>query len=454
MATLKQGVEIVDADDLIEAVIIPPEAYISRDYARAERDRLWRKVWLQAGRVDDIPQVGDFISYDIIDESVLIVRAPEGEVRAYHNVCPHRGRQLVDKPAGARNAKGRRKQFICGFHGWGFGLNGENTRVPKAEDWGEALTKSCTGLTPVKAEVWGGWVWINLDPDCEPLADYLAPIPEMLDPFQLQNMKCRWRKWTAFDCNWKVALEAFNETYHVETTHPEFNKYGVFRGWARAQGKHSHIGYDAAAGMDKNQEAKLRVGIGDARISTADMVDYTLENAGTNFTQTLQNAARRLVDELPAGTPPGEVLKHWLASAKADDAARGVIWPDVPAEHVGKTGTAWQIFPNFQIGHAVNNALCYAARPYGDDPDKCIFEAAVYELFSEGEAPQTEWEFAEPQDWPYVLRQDFDNMAAVQRGLKSSGFSGAKPNPYMERTTANLHRNLALYMGSGAPRKL
>ena len=87
-------------------VSIPVEAYISEDYARAERDKLWRKVWLQAGRVEDIPEVGSYITYDILDDSVLIVRTAPDTIKAYHNVCTHRGRRLVDTPAGARNARG------------------------------------------------------------------------------------------------------------------------------------------------------------------------------------------------------------------------------------------------------------------------------------------------------------------------------------------------------------
>jgi len=167
-------------------------------------------------------------------------------------------------------------------------------------------------------------------------------------------------------------------------------------------------------------------------------------------------AALRLKDELPEGTPPGEVLVHWITQARKDDEARGVVWPSVDPSLVGKTGTAWQVFPNFQIGHAVNNMLCYSARPYGNDPDKCIFEGAVYELFPKGEEPKTEWVFspATEEAWCYVLSQDFGNMAAVQQGMKSLGFKGPRPNPYMERTTANLHLNLAKYMGTGAPKKL
>ena len=97
--------------------------------------------------------------------------------------------------------------------------------------------------------------------------------------------------------------------------------------------------------------------------------------------------------------------------------------------HTGKAGTAWQIFPNFQIGHAVNNMLCYMARPVGNDPDKCIFEAAVYELYPEGEAPETEWAYTQPDEWPPVLQQDFANMAAVQQGMKSAGFDWHAAQP-------------------------
>ncbi|MEY2943346.1 MAG: hypothetical protein RLY97_1360, partial [Pseudomonadota bacterium] len=124
------------------------------------------------------------------------------------------------------------------------------------------------------------------------------------------------------------------------------------------------------------------------------------------------------------------------------------------SSHATVAGTSWQIFPNFQIGHAVNNMLCYAARPYGDDPGKCIFEAAVYELYPADEAPETAWTYTECADWPPVLQQDFANMAAVQKGMQSSGFRGTQPNPYMERSVASLHMNLAKYMGRGGPVKL
>ncbi|MGQ3177375.1 MAG: aromatic ring-hydroxylating oxygenase subunit alpha, partial [Blastomonas fulva] len=368
-----------------------------------------------------------------------------------HNVCVHRGRKLVDTPPGQRNARGNRRSFICGFHGWSYGLDGNCTYIPHKEDWQGSLTDDRTRLSGVKCETWGGWLWINMDPESVSLDAWLGVVPEMLDPYQLHNMRPRWRKWIVFDCNWKVAMEAFNETYHVATTHPEFNAFGQFRGWARIQGLHTHIGYEAPKGLEEDA-GKMRTGTGaDPRRSTAEMQMFTWENANTNTTMTLVNAAKRLIDELPEDTPASEVSRHWISTARADDERRGVVWPTVDPMHTAKAGTAWQIFPNFQIGHAVNNMLCYMARPWGNDPDRCIFEAAVYELYPEGEAPETRWEYTEPGEWPPVLQQDFANMAAVQQGMKSAGFKGTQPNPYMERSTASLHMNLAKFMGAGAP---
>ncbi len=444
------------AEDMSAPFTIGTEAYISREYARAEREKLWRKVWQQVGRIEEIPEVGDYLTYDILDDSIIVVRTAPDAIRAHYNVCSHRGRKLIDTPPGAKRARGKGKHFVCGFHGWTYNLQGQCTHITDRGLWEDTLTEERTRLGEVKVDTWGGWIWINMDPQCEPLRQYLEPAATMLDPFELGNMRCRWRRWIIFECNWKVALEAFCETYHVASTHPEFMKFGDFRGWARAQGKHGNIGYDAPKGLDENQ-AKLRLGSGsDPRVSTAEMQVYTWEQVNTNTTQTLVDASKRLVKELPEGTAADKVLRHWLDSARRDDAARGVIWPTVDPKHVGQSGTSWQIFPNFQIGHALNNSLCYSARPYGYDPDKCIFEAAVYELYPKGQEPQTEWEYLAADDprWGTVLPQDFSNMAAVQQGMKNGGFRGTLPNPYRERNIANFHRNLARYMGTAAPGKL
>jgi len=143
------------AEDFSLPVTIGVEAYISEEYARAERDKLWRKVWQQVGRIEEIPEVGSYLTYDILDDSILVVRTAPDKIRAYYNVCSHRGRRLVDTPKGAKGACGKQGHlFVCGFHGWRYNLDGECTHVPNKEDWKAALPDERTRLGEVKV----GWV--------------------------------------------------------------------------------------------------------------------------------------------------------------------------------------------------------------------------------------------------------------------------------------------------------
>src|SRR5262249_40569521 len=97
-------------------------------------------------------------------------------------------------------------------------------------------------LPEVKVDSWGGYVFVNLDPDCEPLRDYLEPAASLLDPYEIERMRFRWRKWLIMPCNWKVALEAFNESYHTFGTHPQLLQYSDPDPWSAAMGKHGHHG--------------------------------------------------------------------------------------------------------------------------------------------------------------------------------------------------------------------
>lgn len=450
----------ITVEELSEPLTLSTEVYLSPEYARAEADKLWAKVWQHAGREEEIPNVGDFITYDIADESILIVRTQDG-IKAYYNVCSHRGRQLVDTPAGAHSVSGKRKLFVCGYHGWRYDHHGKCQHILDKDDWKCALDDEArTRLTPIKVDTWGGWIWINLDPEAQPLREYLEPAAGHLDQFELQHMRYRWRKWGVFECNWKVAIEAFAESYHVETTHAQLKKYGDFYTVSVAQGLHGNNKFHSKT-PDKNNSSTAtvsRVAKGDdPRQTIARMQSEFWETMQASTTPTMVAAAQRLVDELPEGTPAEEVHRHWMESARRDDAARGLTWPTLDRAKVADAGLAWHMFPNMTILQGNVFALCYRTRPYGDDPDKCIYEAYALERFPEGQAPRTEWTYADPGDvdaWRLVLTQDFSNMRAVQRGMKSRGFRGPLPNPNQERKVTNFHRNLAQYMGTGAPRRI
>jgi phenylpropionate dioxygenase-like ring-hydroxylating dioxygenase large terminal subunit len=459
--------EPITAEDMDKEVLstYPVEAFLSRDYLEREKTLLWPKIWQMVERLEDFPDVGDWITYGVADESVIVVRVAEGDgphsFRAFHNVCPHRGRQLVSVPDGVHSVRGKkRNSFICGFHGWTYDLDGKNTYIRDQQDWHHGLTPEMTCLSTITLDVWGGYIYINMDADCEPLATFMGRGGEILSHFDLEKMRYKWRQWAIYPCNWKTAIEAFLEPYHVAGTHTQLLAYGDYYALSKQYGWHSVSSYDTREDKFKMSQSSgtVRAGKGDdARISTYELIRENYETV--NFaasTETLVKAASRLVDELPEGTPPQDVIAHWMKSAKADDAARGVIWPEIPPEIQSEAGLAWGLFPNQNILHGVTFALAYRVRPFGDDPNQCIFESYALERFPEGEVPASEWVEAAPtaENWGSVLAQDFSNMEFVQKGMKSRGFRGPLPNPHQEQKVINLHRNLAHFMGSGHPRKL
>ncbi len=437
---------------------IPVGAYTSPDYARAEADRLWGKVWQAACRVEEIPNVGDYVTYDIMDESIIIVRTAAGSgtdaIKAYYNVCQHRGRRLTE---GSGNAR----QFFCRFHGWRWKIDGECVFVNDRKGYGDNLTPDNTRLPEIKVDSWGGWLWINMDPDCEPLLDFLGPAARLLTPYELDKMRYRWRQWLVFPCNWKTALEAFSESHHAAITHPQLNRWGVTTFYAcRTEGKHAWHGPAVSTnpgrpGAKNGETDEQDVSDGrDHRVATAEMMNAIMDGVNSCVTDTIVKAANRLVDELPEGSSAGQVAMHLAAQAEADDAARGVLWPQIDPEHMVDAGHDWHIFPNSVVLHGLTYALCYRARPNGSNPDSCIFDVYVIERYPEGQEPKTEWlHVPDPRDprWPEVLQQDFDNMPEVQRGMKSRGFRGARPNPRQELAVYHFHKTLAGYMGTGAP---
>jgi hypothetical protein len=290
------------------------------------------------------------------------------------------------------------------------------------------------------------------------LQDYLEPAVTMLNPFRFEKMRYRWRKWLHFDCNWKVAIEAFVESYHIEGTHPQLRRYSSSKFWCKAENKSSWhgIGKQRAGIRGGAGISSVMVGEGqDPRVVSAEFHNELVKTLDATTTQTFVNAANRLVDELPAGTPPDQVSAYLVASAEQEDAARGVIWPKIDAAHMMAVGHDWHIFPNTVILMGPSYALCYRARPNGYDPGSCIFEIYALELFPEGKEPKTEWEYVpEPTEekWRKILPQDFSNMSQVHKGTPSRGFVGPRPSPLQELSIIHFHRLLAQYMGVGAPR--
>ena len=313
----------------IDPAIIPIEAYTPQAYAQLENERLWGKVWQAACRIEEMPDVGDYVTYEIMDESIIVVRSAPDKIEAYYNVCQHRGRRLTE-------GCGHTSQFTCKFHGWRWKLNGETAFINDRKGYDDCLTPENTRLAAVKVDTWGGWVWINMDPDCEPLRDYLEPIATYLDQYQLDRMRYRWRQWLVFPCNWKTALEAFNESHHAAITHPQLCEWGspAFY-WCRAEGRHAWHGPASSGGPGGEAGTQSAVAMNsreggaayDPRIAMAQSLRATMEGVNACTTQTMIEAADSLTQSLSEGTPVEEVLAHFTRVAQGIDRARGVDWP-------------------------------------------------------------------------------------------------------------------------------
>ena len=430
-------------------VSISTEAYVSQAWARDERDRLWSRVWQIACREEEIPEVGDFHTYEIQDRSIIVVRSAPDEIRAFHNSCPHRGRSITSGCGTARN-------FWCAYHGWQWNLAGRNTRVLDPQDWGNAIDDDAVALRPVKVGRWGGFVFVNPDADAGPLEDFLQTIPFWLDPFEIDRMRYKWRLRTRYAANWKVVTEAFVEGYHSEATHPQLITAGYGRTVSCPEGLHArmHTKGMEGAGIGTQFDSD---GSEDIRTIPYKTIKGIMDTQWSNTTDTFVEAARRLPGLLPESTTPDEVGQTLMEEARRIDAARGVDWPHIDPAHMANVGINWHLFPNAVLLPNVTYLLGFRIRPDGFDPDSCIMEVFALERYPEGGEPQTQWE--EPEDlsaryWPLLLRQDFKNMHAIQKGMKSAGPGGLLPNPVQEASIINFHRNLAAFMGRGAPRDI
>lgn len=434
-------------DDIEQYVTLPVDAYISESYARDEKDRLWKRVWQVACREEEIPKVGDYYTYDILDQSVIVVRTGPEDIAAYYNACRHRGRTLTE-------GCGHLGRFHCKYHGWQWHLNGDIAKVHEREDWRGTLKDEELALGRLQVGCWGGFVFVNFDPECESLESFLETVPYYLDQFEVGRMRYKWRKWTRVACNWKVATEAFNEGYHAATTHPMLSRWGgAATIWSGAQGRHSNLGHlgGGGGGIGTTVGGSEQMDFREVALGAAEQMK---EVCNANTTDTIIEAARRLPDALPVTATPLEVSQKMMEIAWQIDAERGVEWPQIDPERYVLAGINWNIFPNTIILPNATFCLGFRARPDGYNPDSCIFEVFNLERFPPGEEPEVENTYVDDyseESWGQLLAQDFQNMPFVQKGMHSDGLQRLQPNPFWELSIINFRRALAEYMGYGGP---
>jgi phenylpropionate dioxygenase-like ring-hydroxylating dioxygenase large terminal subunit len=435
----------------IKDIFIPAREFRDPAWDARENDRLWPKVWQMACRESELAGVGRFVAYDILDESILIVRTGDAadDITAFYNVCQHRGRRLRDDKRGQLG-----ETITCRFHGWQFHRNGSLAKAYMEKDWDDcpAFDRAKLSIPQVKVARWGGWIWINQDPGAEPLDEWLGAVREVLAPFHLDELRPKWWKTLLAPVNWKIVVEAFNEGYHSGSTHTSGVNYWPLRSPTATAGDHAAFFSEAEDFTEyRNPEGKW--------VRPSSFVENMWANnrhlyrtLGAMTLDPSMRASDRLLD-LPPDSDPMAVMVALFDYTRQEIERSGAAFPaTMTLEKLFAAGTDWHLFPNSIVLPTLDGALWYRIRPSAKDRDACIFDIWSFARYAPGEEPIVENEVYEGFDafrgQCEFLEEDFANLEAVNRGVKSRGFSGATLNPLQEGTISNFHRVLRRYVES------
>ncbi len=206
-----QTIDAVRIQCLGKNQALPSVCYTDNELHALELERVFRQGWLCLGRADEVPQVGDYFTYKLLDEPLLVVRSSAQTVSVYANVCRHRAMPVAQ---GSGNAE----RFTCPYHAWTYDLQGALKAAPLMKN--KASLKKC-GLPVVRSECWNGFIFVTLSDTVAPLADSLAGLASVTSNYQMQHMHHIANFIEVWDCNWKSLTENFMDGYHLSVVHPQ-----------------------------------------------------------------------------------------------------------------------------------------------------------------------------------------------------------------------------------------
>ena len=192
---------------------IPAGRYTDPAFFELEQTHIWQKSWLFAAHIDELPLPGSYRRWDNAGQPVVIVHGDDGVIRAFYNTCSHRGAPVVTEESG------RRARLTCKYHGWTYTHQGDLVSVRDPEDFSD-LDMSCRGLIGIRCEMFGNLIFLNFDKNAPSLLEWLGPIADEWTEFQFDKCRLAARHSFVLDCNWKIAMEANTEVYHVKSIHP------------------------------------------------------------------------------------------------------------------------------------------------------------------------------------------------------------------------------------------
>jgi phenylpropionate dioxygenase-like ring-hydroxylating dioxygenase large terminal subunit len=430
---------------------VPKERYYDPDFYALEAELFWPRVWQMACRLEEIPAAGDFVEYEILDQSIIVVRTDNLEVKAYHNSCRHRGVKLVEGRGNTRSG------FICSFHGWCYGLDGANSFLYQPDLFAEHnRLLDDVSLTPVRCELWGGCAWINLDSNAPPLRDCLEPFASTHDAWKVESLRTEWWLSCLLPVNWKLAMEAFMEGYHVMETHPQLNPPGTKKSatsiYKEVRPDGSQYGLRTSRTDGRTGRELVDTYIHFMRVLSDGMGGMTHAN-DVRIAEGLRDI------ELPAD--PALAMVTWRRAL--NDAivkwyrAAGCDIPDLnQLDAMGITDPIAFCFPHYFLLPTYSSASSYRIRPLG--PEETLFELWSLTRFPPGREPgkPVPPEPMAPDDprWPPIPTQDFSNLPKQQKGLHAKGFEYMRLSDQVEGLISNFERLVDGYLAGLPDEKL
>lgn len=432
---------------------IPAKRYYDPEFYALERERFWPRVWQMACRLEEIPQPGDFVVYDILDQSVIITRVDASTVKAFHNACRHRGVQLVQDRGSCPDG------FTCPFHGWQWKTDGKCKFVYSPSLFEkDQLKGQDLALRECRLETWGGCAFINFDRNAPALRESIEPFATMHDAWHVESLRTEWWLAARLPVNWKLAMEAFMEGYHVMATHPQLLPPGASPGegseYVRRPLHQSPMSPFVTA-----PAKPLAPGRVDARRFIETNIHYmrVLNQGMAGMTHEKDiSAAESLLDAQLPDEPRGAFLawrKMLNDAVVAAHQRQGMDIPDlneIDARHYATSVN--YCFPHYFLLPTYGSASSYRIRPLG--PEECLFELWSLTRFPPGVEPppiRTPVPMA-PDDprWPPIPTQDFSNLPRQQRGLHTQGFEFMRLSNQMEGLIGNYQRLIDGYL-AGLP---
>jgi len=411
---------------------VAAERYVDAGFMAKEWQGVWTRVWTCAGIAADIPEAGDWFKYDLGRESFIVVRQNDGAIKAFYNVCKHRGRQMVNKDFG------KAMNFVCPYHSWVYGRDGSNRRVTSKEYFDERALCGELSLREVRCEQWAGFVFINMDKNAEPLLDYLDALPEILKAYPFESMHIVKDVVIELPCNWKLANEAFLEPYHAHITHAQilpavdelYNQYDFY------QNGHAMV--------------VTPVGLPSPRFGDQNNVNpylaYMLMEAGID-PETFEGGAH---DVRPA---------IWEAK-RSGVCDLGI---DYSAYTDSQLTDDWNpsFFPNMTFNTHPEGVMVMRFLPHATDPARCHYHVWILlPKMKEGvrppsymgvedtvdisgkERPKRRYSTLEDPQLGEVLEQDISNLVLMQRGVMSAAMDEGIRLGELEQRIQVLHAQI------------